>query len=151
MFELKLKQMVNRKISWAAVVFIILCIAFVAFSFSIYLKPLYISKYESAHSRDANEGRLIWQKYNCQSCHQLYGLGGYLGPDLTNVYRKFNGNADVLKFFFKGGMKQMPKFSMDKQEEELLIQFLKSTDASGNADPRNYKRLSDGMIQQNGK
>lgn len=115
------------------------------------MRPLSVKKVEGIKVEKAAEGRLVWQKYNCQSCHQLYGLGGYLGPDLTNEYSKFSGNHEVLKAFFKGGFKQMPTFSLTKNEEDLLIEFLKETDASGNGDPRNYKLLNDGMIEQNGR
>lgn len=132
-------------------VFILLCSAFLIFSFSIYLRPLNIQNFKGVNKTQAAEGRLIWQKYNCQSCHQLYGLGGYLGPDLTNEYSKFSGNHEVLKAFFRGGFKQMPDYNLSNREAELLIEFLKDTDASGNGDPRNYRMLKDGMIEQNGK
>ena len=132
-------------------VFILLCSAFLIFSFSIYLRPLNIQNFKGVNKTQAAEGRLIWQKYNCQSCHQLYGLGGYLGPDLTNEYSKFSGNHEVLKAFFRGGFKQMPDYNLSNREAELLIDFLKDTDASWNGDPRNYRMLKDGMIEQNGK
>lgn len=132
-------------------IFIALCCAFLIFSFSIYLRPLSVTEYKGIDKNKAAEGRLIWQKYNCQCCHQLYGLGGYLGPDLTNEYSKFSGNEAVLKAFFKGGFKQMPIFHLNQNEEKLLMEFLKETDASGNGDPRNYKLLNDGMIEQNGR
>jgi nitric oxide reductase subunit C len=131
-------------------VFCCLCIAFLGFSFSIYLRPLSLTKYKGVDSVKASEGRLVWQKYNCQCCHQLYGLGGYLGPDLTNEYGKFSGNTDALKALFKNGFKQMPIYSLSQKEEKLLIEFLKETDASGSSDPRNYKFLKNGMIEQNG-
>lgn len=132
-------------------IFSLLCIGFLLFSFSIYLRPLKVENYNDVDVDKAAEGRLVWQKYNCQSCHQLYGLGGYLGPDLTNEYSKFSGNHEVLKAFFRGGFKQMPTFSLTQKEEDMLIEFLKETDASGNGDPRNYKLLNDGMIEQNGR
>ncbi len=30
-------------------------------------------------------GRALWHENACQVCHQIYGQGGFLGPDLTNV------------------------------------------------------------------
>lgn len=107
-------------------------------------------------SKDSNDpitaekiaaGRQVWQKYNCQACHQLYGLGGYLGPDLTNVYSRLYESPEALKIFFKGGLKQMPVFNMSPEEEDLLVEFLKATDKSGSADPRNFHLQKDGMIQ----
>lgn len=132
-------------------IFSLLCLAFLIFSFGIYLKPITAKTSGNVNVSKASEGRLIWQKYNCQACHQLYGLGGYLGPDLTNEYSKFNGNHAALKAMFQGGLKQMPKFDLNEQEEDLLIEFLKQCDESGNADPRNYKIFTNGMIEQNGR
>lgn len=138
----------KRKFSVPGVIFITLCVLFLLFSFSIYLKPLQVNAYRGINAEMASEGRLVWQKYNCQSCHQLYGLGGYLGPDLTNVYGKYQNNDDVLRFFFKAGIKQMPVFNLSPKEENQLIEFLKNTNASGGADPRNYEKKLDGMIEQ---
>ncbi|MFA7273969.1 MAG: cytochrome c [Crocinitomicaceae bacterium] len=132
-------------------VFVGLTISFLLYSLSIYTKSGSYEKVTQAQKNNIAEGRLVWQKYNCQSCHQFYGLGGYLGPDLTNVYSKLKGNEKILKALFKGGVKQMPTFELTSQEEDALIDFLKATDASGNADPRNYKLLNDGMIEQNGR
>ena len=130
-------------------IFSLLCLAFLMFSLRIYVYPLKKLKAQEFNKVSAVEGRLVWQKYNCQCCHQLYGLGGYLGPDLTNEYSKFQGNEDILKALFKGGMKQMPAFNLSKTEENFLIEFLKQTDASGNANPRNYSIHKNGMIEQN--
>ena len=32
-----------------------------------------------ALSREATLGQKVWHDHNCQSCHQLYGFGGFLG------------------------------------------------------------------------
>ncbi len=62
----------------------ILIIAFSYYNFTIYTSK---SNYGKVHlSQKGIRGEDIWLKNNCNSCHQLYGLGGYLGPDLTNVY-----------------------------------------------------------------
>lgn len=131
------------------IIFVTLCVLFLVFSFNLYLKPLKVQGIQDEHFKKAAEGRLVWQKYNCQSCHQLYGLGGYLGPDLTNSYRKINGKREALQFFLKAGSKQMPSFNLSDQEVEFLLEFLKFTDDSGSADPRDYEILSNGMIEQN--
>ncbi|MCO5258781.1 MAG: cytochrome c [Crocinitomicaceae bacterium] len=132
-------------------VFLLLSVLYLLYSLNIYLKPLQVKEVTTVNKFDMTEGRLVWQKYNCQACHQLYHLGGYLGPDLTNVYSKYNGNADVIKGFVKAGIRQMPSFNLSTEEERLLIEFLKETDASGSSDMRNYKVLPNGMIEQDGK
>jgi len=35
--------------------------------------------------RGAGEGQMLFQKHDCAACHQVQGLGGTAGPDLTNV------------------------------------------------------------------
>lgn len=99
----------------------------------------------------ASEGRLVWQSYNCQACHQLYSLGGYLGPDLTNVISTPNKGANLVRAMIKSGTKQMPAFSLSDHEMSLLIEFLKSTDASGIADIRHFRLNEYGLIEANEK
>jgi len=130
-------------------VFVTLCVLFITYTAILYLRPISVKHSEGIDLKKAAEGRLIFQKYNCQSCHQLYGLGGHLGPDLTNEYSRLEGNEAALRIYIRGGMKQMPKFELDLEEESALIEFLKSTDASGSADPRTFKTLFNGMTQQN--
>jgi nitric oxide reductase subunit C len=128
--------------------FLFLCTLFLVYSFSIYFIPLSQNTKTNFDIKTASEGHLVWQKYNCQSCHQLYGLGGYLGPDLTNVY-SVKGKGQVwIKALLKSGTTQMPSFNLTLEEENKLIEFLKSTDASGLADPRQFKIKSNGMIER---
>lgn len=129
--------------------FILLSLAFIVYSFSIYLKPLHPSPNSNFSITEASEGRLVWQKYNCQSCHQLYSLGGYLGPDLTNVISQPGKGKDFLKAMLHAGYNQMPVFQLSNQEINQLYEFLKSIDASGTADPRKLKVNNYGMIERN--
>lgn len=126
-------------------IFFFLCFIFIIYSFSIYLTP---RNSKNPEAETVAAGRLVWQKYNCQSCHQLYGLGGYLGPDLTNVYSAKGKGELFIKAFLHAGTKQMPSFDLSKEEEKELIAFLKSTDGSGIADPRNFVIISTGMIEK---
>ncbi|MBT7896986.1 MAG: cytochrome c [Flavobacteriales bacterium] len=77
----------------------------------------------------AYEGRLVFQKYNCISCHQLYGLGGYLGTDLTNVISK--KGAYYVSAVIKNGMLKMPNLNVEDKEIIALIEFLSFVDSSG--------------------
>jgi nitric oxide reductase subunit C len=128
-------------------IFLFLCLAFVFYSLSIYLAPGR-SKPSVHNSPEVLEGQIVWQKYNCQSCHQLYGLGGHLGPDLTNVYSTEGKGELFIRAFVRSGTKQMPSFDLSREEEANLIAFLKSTDASGSADPRSFQVNPTGMIEK---
>lgn len=126
--------------------FVLLCMAFMAYTISIYQRPLRQPVPASEAGRIA-QGRLVWQKYNCQSCHQLFGLGGYLGPDLTNLLSVPGKDANYLKAFVRSGIRQMPAFDIPEEELELLVDFLRAADRSGKASPANFRIKSDGMIE----
>ena len=36
----------------------------------------------------ADQGKRVFQAYNCMGCHTLVGNGAYLGPDLTGEYKR---------------------------------------------------------------
>ncbi len=129
-------------------IFLMLSTLFLAYSFSIYLHPFGTSYDKRLNRELVSEGRLVWQKYNCQSCHQFYGLGGYLGPDLTNFMSAPGRGEPFLKAMVKSGIKQMPAFDLTDDEVHKLAEFLKATDLSGRADPRAFKTNNLGMIEQ---
>lgn len=91
-------------------------------------------------------GKAVWQKYNCSACHQVYGLGGYLGPDLTNVYSR-RGEA-FIGAFVKSGTNIMPSFNMEETEMKNLLFYLKHLDNSGNGDPKSFIKKYNGTIEQ---
>lgn len=82
-------------------------------------------------SKEAIQGQELWQKNNCASCHQIYGLGGYLGPDLTNVYSNPKKGPNYIKAFLNSGVKMMPKFKFSETEKDQIVEFLKQVDATG--------------------
>lgn len=132
------------------ITYVSLCILFIWYTLSIYAGANE-TRIENFDTKKAASGRLVWQKYNCQACHQLYGLGGYLGPDLTNVYSAKNKGEEYISALIKSGTKQMPGFQLTTLEMEQLMEFLRSTDASGSADPRDFTSSASGMIQQHAK
>jgi nitric oxide reductase subunit C len=76
-------------------------------------------------------GMQTWQEKNCQSCHQLYGLGGYMGPDLTNTASEKGKGPDYMRAFIKSGTSRMPNFHLSDTEVLNVIAFLKWVDRSG--------------------
>ncbi len=103
-------------------------------SFSVYNYSIYTAKsdFGTIHlSKNAQFGEKLWLKNNCNSCHQLYGLGGYLGPDLTNVYSAKGKGEIYMKAMMNSGIKVMPKFNLSENEKNNLVQFLKEVDQTG--------------------
>ncbi len=126
-------------------IYIGLFVIFISYSIVIYTTPLFLDGNNNINNNLAIDGRLVWQKYNCQSCHQLYSLGGYLGPDLTNQLSKENGEL-ILKNIVQSGTGAMPKFNLSDTEMLSLIEFLKHTNETGKADLRQFKPNIDGTI-----
>lgn len=52
------------------------------------------------------------------------GLGGYMGPDLTNVISSPDKGENYAKAFLLSGTERMPKFPMSNTEIEALIDYL---------------------------
>lgn len=129
-------------------IFILLSAIFIAYSFSIYIQPYTAKEDKRFNKKIASEGHLVWQSYNCQTCHQLYSLGGYLGPDLTNIISNPSKGEKTVRALIKSGTKQMPAFNLTDHEMNSLIEFLKSIDASGKADLRNFSIDNFGMIRK---
>ncbi len=121
----------------------ILMTAFLCFSFFLYSAlPV---KTGQVHA-GADAGKMAWQKYNCNACHQVYGLGGFLGPDLTNVYT-IKG-AGYIQAFLKNGTTIMPDYHLSEKEIKDLTSYLRSIDATGSADPNTFTINYDGSIEQ---
>ncbi len=138
----------NKMKSKLRLIYILLCCTFLMYSFSIYIKPSFNSSNHKFDTNKATLGRLVWQKYNCQSCHQLYSLGGYLGPDLTNIISQPGKGKQYIQAMVVAGNKQMPAFHLSDLEMDELFEFLLSVDASGKADPRQWKINNYGMIEK---
>lgn len=129
------------------VVFMFLVLLFLAYSVAIYTSESTKTIDQDA-SREMAQGRLVWQKYNCQSCHQLYGLGGYLGPDLTNFAAHPAKDKRFLQTMLLSNIKQMPVFKLDSNELHRLYTFLTRVNQTGNGHPSTYTVTPSGMIEQ---
>lgn len=109
-------------------------LGFLIFIFVIYNSLVYRTDSYSpsiALSPKALEGQNLWQRNNCWSCHQIYGLGGYLGPDLTNIYSQNNKGPDYINAFLNSGVKSMPRFNFSEPEKEAIIEYLRIIDQTG--------------------
>jgi nitric oxide reductase subunit C len=129
--------------------FLPLVCAFAIFSFRIYSTPIPNQpQFDESTKGQIAKGKLVYQKYNCQSCHQIYGLGGYLGPDLTNCMKEGRNGELLIKTLTQVGTTQMPSFPITETEMENLIAFFKALDQTGNSDPRHFIVSSNGMIAE---
>jgi nitric oxide reductase subunit C len=113
--------------------------------FTIYNTFIYTSDNTVTLSEKALKGENLWLQNNCNSCHQIYGLGGYLGPDLTNEYSRVS-NENYLKAMFNSSVKTMPQFHFNESEKEEMIQFLKEIDQTGYSPNRAAKIESNGWV-----
>ena len=80
-------------------------------------------------SVDARYGKQIFQKHNCQACHQVYGFGGFLGPDLTNSTTRLP--LETFKSIIKVGPGQMPSFNLTNTETHALYQYFVALNQTG--------------------
>ena len=79
--------------------------------------------------QEATAGRRIWHRNNCQSCHQLYGFGGFLGPDLTNAASRLAPQRFVR--LLDEGSGRMPAFDLSVDEAAAVMAFLWAMDETG--------------------
>lgn len=73
-------------------------------------------------------GKWVWQKYNCNDCHTILGIGGYYAPDVTKVMstRDSEWTARFLKDPEKvwPNARKMPNLHLQDQEVADLVAFL---------------------------
>lgn len=83
----------------------------------------------------ARRGQTLFQTSNCTSCHQLYGLGGHLGPDLTNVASSPDKGIEYIKLYLAYGSEKMPNFGFSEADQDALAAFLVFVDQTGTYPP----------------
>jgi nitric oxide reductase subunit C len=126
-------------------VFGTLFVAFIAYSSQVYTSGT-TSMQTPPISDEARHGQQLFQDYNCIACHQFYGLGGYMGPDLTNVISK---RGDVYSAaFIKAGTATMPNFGLAPDEVSALVEFLTYVDKTGTYPPEEYEVRWTGVVEQ---
>ena len=134
--------MQNNKTKNNIIIIAVLIGLFCVYNFLIYSSEE--RKISIKLSPKAIKGQTLWQNNNCWSCHQLYGLGGYLGPDLTNIYSNPNKGEKYIKAYINSGVKSMPKFNFSETEKDNLVAFLQLIDSTG------YYPNKEAVIKHNG-
>ena len=83
----------------------------------------------------AIKGKIVFQEKNCISCHQIFGLGGYLGPELTNTISQKNKGKAYAEAVITGGIGRMPNFHLKSDEVQAVMAYLEYIDNSSKATP----------------
>jgi len=119
-------------------------------AFVFYTAQIYTSGTEHSDSPlisdEARYGQQLFQDNNCIACHQFYGLGGYMGPDLTNVIS--NRGEAVSRALIANGTVRMPNFNLSTEETDALIAYLGFVDKTGTYPPTDYEVLWNGAVAQ---
>ncbi len=125
-----------------------LCLAFIPYSAYVYTRGT-----EASHiapmSEQARHGQQLFQDHNCIACHQFYGLGGYMGPDLTNVVS--NKGSAYARAFLMSGTLRMPNFNLDETELDAMLAFLEFVDTTGRYPADEYQVNWYGTVVQTGE
>jgi len=74
-------------------------------------------------------GLELWRSHNCGACHAVFGLGGHIGPDLTNVMRR--RNRAFMRHVLRHGMGAMPRLDLGDDPADALIVYLQHLDGLG--------------------
>lgn len=110
-------------------VFLVLLCCYIAYSAWVYTEGT--EQYTNVpFSEQAAQGKQIWQQNNCVACHQLYGLGGYLGPELTTIISDSSRGTSYAVGMLKSGGTTMPNFHFTDEQVNAVIAYLTYVDAS---------------------
>lgn len=103
-----------------------LLLAVLVLSFGVQTGLVYSDARSEPLSAEARAGRELWQAHACQTCHQLYGQGGFLGPDLTNAASRVDSTR--LVSLLRVGSGQMPPLAFSDGEAAAMAAFLRAMD-----------------------
>ncbi len=92
------------------------------------IKQMPMRTNEDKLTPDVVKGKRVWQKYNCNDCHTILGIGGYYAPDITKV-AKYRDKAWLDKFLRDPegvwqAKRKMPNFHLSNTEVASLIAFI---------------------------
>jgi nitric oxide reductase subunit C len=102
-------------------------IAYTDYPRSLHEEPVVLNDLE-------RQGLQIWRDNNCQACHQIYGFGGFLGPDLTNRVSADRPNEEF-RTLLREGVPPMPAFGFSDAQQDALLAYLRAVDRTGQGQP----------------
>lgn len=111
-------------------VFISLLGLYITYSLVVYSKGTENSINFAGKQQQVSQGKELFQRHNCISCHQLYGLGGYLGPELTTAWSDKKRGEGYMRSFLKYGGPRMPDFHFKEEEINAIISYLAYVDST---------------------
>lgn len=117
---------------------------FAIYSLMVYTSGTSLDTGAHLRSTQVTKGKKLYQELNCVACHQLYGLGGYMGPDITNVY-SVKGEM-YARAFLMNGTNRMPNYHLSDEDIESLIAYLRYVDQTGKSPVKHFKTNLDGTI-----
>jgi nitric oxide reductase subunit C len=114
-----------KKIFWGGTV--LSTVIFLALTYNS-LKQLPQRTHEDALDPHVAQGKWVWQRYNCNDCHTILGIGGYYAPDLTKVMgtrdaawtRRFLNDPEKVW----PAERKMPNLHLRDEEIDDLVAFL---------------------------
>jgi nitric oxide reductase subunit C len=86
----------------------------------------------------AQQGRQLFLDFNCTACHQFYGLGGHMGPDLTNVTRTTGKGAAYARGIILHGTERMPMLGVTPEQADAIVAYLEAWASSGTYPVRGF-------------
>ena len=75
------------------------------------------------------DGKQLFNKYGCQGCHSLKGVGGKVGPALDSIIED-KGKAFVKQKLanpqFNNSASPMPMMSLSEEQISAIVEYIKS-------------------------
>jgi nitric oxide reductase subunit C len=103
---------------------------YIFYSVLVYTKGTGTSIQLAENDAEARMGKRLFQQKNCIACHQLYGLGGYIGPELTTAWSDKDRGELYIRAFLQAGGRTMPNFHFKTEEVDAIVKYLRYVDST---------------------
>ncbi|MBT5187556.1 MAG: cytochrome c [Kordiimonadaceae bacterium] len=131
---------------WRRILFLSLFVSFFFYSASVYTSGTALTGVPNA-SESAYRGQALYRENNCTACHQIYGLGGYMGPDLTNIVIDMEKGPEYAAMFIEEGTDRMPNFDLNSEQVADLVAYLEYAGAAGAYNPQKGRMTWYGTVE----